>query len=182
MKIQRKHIVLASLVLALGAAVYINWQISSKPDDLSSKELGKATYVNSNVNATVDETLTDGYKNLSKEQQNYFSNARLKREKTTDEVKEIALEALSLTESDEDSKETALAQLASLEELLMNQDTVENKLIAKGFSDCVCSITEDSVTVIVPDNEMTDYSAIIIKDAVAEVTNIPFENISIVTV
>ncbi len=182
MKIQRKHVVLASLVLALGAAVYINWQLSSAPDTNRTKELGKATYVNSNITATVDEaniTLVDG---LSKEQQNYFSNARLKRDKTADEVKSIALEALSLTESDEDAKESALAQLATLEELLMNQVTVENTMIAKGFSDCVCSLNNDSATVIVPKDDMSDNSSLIIKDAVSEVSDIPFENISVVTV
>lgn len=182
MKIQRKHVVLASLVLALGAAVYINWQLSSAPDNSGTKELGKATYVNSNVTATVDETDSSLVTNLTKDQQNYFSNARLKREKTSDEVKSIALEALSLSESDEDAKESALAQLANLEELLMNQDTVENTLIAKGFSDCVCSISENSATVIVPENEMTDNSALIIKDAVSKVCDIPFESISVVTV
>lgn len=182
MKIQRKHVVLASLVLALGAAVYINWQLSASSDSIGSKELGKATYVNSNVSATVDETDSDLVTNLSKDQQNYFSNARLKREKTADEVKSIALEALSLSESDEDTKETALAQIADLEELLMNQDTVENTLIAKGFSDCVCSISDGTATVIVPENEMTENSSLIIKDAVSNVCNIPFENISVVTV
>ncbi len=182
MKIQRKHVVLASLVLALGAAVYINWQLSSTPDNLGSKELGKATYVNSNVNATVDEANFNITSKLSKEQQNYFSNARLKRDKTADGVKNIALEALSLTESDEDSKESALAQLANLEELLMNQVSVENTLMAKGFSDCVCSISDDSVTVIVPDDEMTENSSLIIKDAVAEVCDVPFDSVSVVTV
>lgn len=182
MKIQRKHVVLASLVLALGAAVYINWQLSSTPENISTKELGKATYVNSNVSATADETELDLVSNLSKDQQNYFSNARLKRDKTADEVKNIALEALTLTESDEDAKESALAQLALLEELLMNQSTVENTLIAKGFSDCVCSISESSVTVIIAENEITENSSIIIKDAVSAVCDIPFESISVVTV
>lgn len=181
MKIQRKHVVLASLVLALGAAVYINWQLSSVPDS-GAKELGKATYVNSNMVATVDEVSFDASSNLNKEQQNYFSNARLKRDKTADEVKSIALEALSSTELDEDAKESALAQLARLEEQLMNQVTIENTLSAKGFSDCVCAISEEAVTVIVPDNEMSNNSALIIKDVVSEVCKASFENISIVTV
>lgn len=182
MKIQRKHVVLASLVLALGAAVYINWQMSASPDNMKSKELGKATYVNSNISATVDEANNSLVTSLTKEQQNYFSNARLNRDKTADEVKNIALEALSLAESDEDTKELALAQLAELEETLMNQVTVENTLIAKGFSDCVCSVSDNSVTVIVPEGEMTDNSSLIIKDAVSDVCDIPFDSISVITI
>lgn len=182
MKIQRKHVVLASLVLALGAAVYINWQMSASPDNMKSKELGKATYVNSNISATVDEANNSLVTSLTKEQQNYFSDARLNRDKTADEVKNIALEALSLAESDEDTKELALAQLAELEETLMNQVTVENTLIAKGFSDCVCSVSDNSVTVIVPEGEMTDNSSLIIKDAVSDVCDIPFDSISVITI
>lgn len=181
MKIQRKHVVLASLVLALGAAVYINWQLSSPPST-GTKELGKATYVNSNVTATVDEVDFDVHSKLTKEQQNYFSNSRLKRDKASDEVKNIALEVLSLTESDEDAKEKAMAQLAILEERLMSQVTIENTLTAKGFSDCVCSISDESVSIIVPDNEITQNSTLIIKDVVASVCNVTFENISIITV
>lgn len=182
MKIQRKHVVLASLVLALGAAVYINWQMSATPENMKSKELGKATYVNSNITATVDEVNSSLASTLTKEQQNYFSNARLNRDKTADEMKNVALEALSLSESDEDTKELALAQLAELEETLMNQVTVENTLIAKGFSECVCSVSDESATVIVPEGEMTDSSSLIIKDAVSKVCDIPFESISVVTV
>lgn len=182
MKIQRKHVVLASLVLALGAAVYINWQMSASPDNMKSKELGKATYVNSNISATVDEANNTLVTSLTKEQQNYFSNARLNRDKTADEVKNIALEALALSESDEDTKELALAQLAELEETLMNQVTVENTLIAKGFSDCVCSVSDNSVTVIVPEGEMTDNSSLIIKDAVSDVCDITFDSISVITI
>ncbi|MBQ8795286.1 MAG: SpoIIIAH-like family protein [Clostridia bacterium] len=181
MKIQRKHLVLASLVLALSAAVYINWQLSSNADTTKAKELGKATYVNSNISATVDE-VSEFTSRLTKDQQNYFSNARLKRDKTGDEVKSIALEALSSVENDDDMKEEALAQLALVEEQLMNQVSVENTLIAKGFSDCVCSISDTSVTVVVPESEMGNNSPLIIKDVVTDVTNIPFENINIVTV
>lgn len=180
MKIQRKHVVLASLVLALGVAVYVNWHIST-PDIDKNKELGKATYVNSNAIATVDE-ISNTDSNLSREQQNYFSNARLERSKTYDEVKNTAMEVLTLIESDEDAKESALAQLAIIEEIIMNQNSVENILMAKGFSDCVCTISDSSAAVIVPANEMNETSALIIKSAVSEISGLTFENISIVTV
>lgn len=75
-----------------------------------------------------------------------------------------------------------MAQLAILEERLMSQVTIENTLTAKGFSDCVCSISDESVSIIVPDNEITQNSTLIIKDVVASACNVTFENISIITV
>lgn len=182
MKIRKRHVALATLVLALGVAVYVNWQISTPDTSSGKKELGKATYVNSNVNATVDEWKSENLSSLTKEQQNYFSAARLERDKTFDKAKELAVEVLELSESDEDDKEEALSQLAYIEKQLINQTSVENIVVAKGFEQCVCALSDNSVTVIVPQNKMTDNSSLIIKDAVADVCNIPFENISIVTV
>lgn len=40
MKSKKKYIVFASLVLALSAAVYINWQLSGAKTPQSAKELG----------------------------------------------------------------------------------------------------------------------------------------------
>lgn len=45
MKSKKKYIVFASLVLALSAAVYINWQLSGAKTPKSAKELGAASYV-----------------------------------------------------------------------------------------------------------------------------------------
>lgn len=48
MKSKKKYIVFASLVLALSAAVYINWQLSGAKTPQSAKELGAASYVSAN--------------------------------------------------------------------------------------------------------------------------------------
>ena len=183
MKIQKRHVVLASLVVALAGAVYLNWHFSSvgvTPD--STKELGKATYVNSNVTATVDQASVNNYSNLSKTQQNYFSSARISRDKAADEAVELAMKALEKVEGDEDLKEEALAQLAAVEKTILNENNVETALRAKGFSACICTLSDSSATVVVPENEIGDNSPLVIKDAVAAVCSIPFENINIVTV
>lgn len=60
MKIQKRHVLMASLVLALGAAVYLNWQFTGNSDMLSvdaSKKLGEAQYVNGDI---TDETQEAG--------------------------------------------------------------------------------------------------------------------------
>ena len=58
MKFQKVYIVLAALVLALGTAVYVNWQFGGGKTDTSAKELGAASYVNATVSsATEDENV-----------------------------------------------------------------------------------------------------------------------------
>lgn len=58
MKIQKRHILLGSLVLALGAAVYLNWQFTGNDDMLTvdaSKKLGEAQYVNGDITEETQE-------------------------------------------------------------------------------------------------------------------------------
>ena len=53
MGFRKKQVILAALVLALGTAVYLNWQFSSNQDliadnsIMSTKELGEAQFVKS---------------------------------------------------------------------------------------------------------------------------------------
>ena len=56
MKIGKRQLILTGLVLALGTAVYLNWQFSANSDLLQgadtvsvSKELGQAEFVNTSV-------------------------------------------------------------------------------------------------------------------------------------
>ena len=59
MKIKKQHILVSALILALGAAVYLNWQFSGVPLTApSSKELGAAAYVSKDTKATADEVVS----------------------------------------------------------------------------------------------------------------------------
>ena len=188
MKIKKRHIFLASLVFALSAAVFLNWQLSdgqgiavSKP----VKELGSATYVNSSLSSQDEMSVNSSEiddSSLSEEQIEYFATSRRERKKTQDEVIELARQILELSDSSEDAREEAVEQLSGIEEILLSQNRIEMTLKAKGFSDCICCLSETSCTIIIPQGEMSDNSSLIIKDCVDEVTDLPFENISIVEI
>ncbi len=188
MKIKKRHVVLAALVLALSSAVFINWQLSdaqgigSKP---AGRELGAVSYVSSDITSTSDEVQVNADiqgddSKLSKEQLEYFATSRTERQKTQDEVKTMAMQVLELSDSSDEAKEDAVEQLNKLEEIFLSQSRVESTLKAKGFTECLCLLSDNSCTVIVPENELEDNSALIIKACVDEVTDLPFENISIV--
>ena len=68
---KKKYIVFASLVLALSAAVYINWQLSGAKTPQSAKELGAASYVSATASASDDEVQQTAA--LSNESKSYFS-------------------------------------------------------------------------------------------------------------
>ena len=75
-KIEKRHLVLGTLVIALSAAVYLNWQFGVS-DNVSktSKELGVAKFVNATTSteetSTFDEAMQTS--NMTSEQQQYLS-------------------------------------------------------------------------------------------------------------
>ena len=180
MKFQKRYIVLAALVLALGTAVYVNWQFAGANSGTTSKELGAASFVNATVSQSSSEDEAVETAALSKNQQDYFATERTKRQKTQDEVLDEANEVFDLEDaSDEEKSEAQL----KVEEIIRNftvQDSIESIIKAKGFTECLCYISEEGVTIIVPDGELNDASALVIDDAVTAHYDVDYEDISIV--
>lgn len=179
MKFQKKYIVLATLVLALGTAVYVNWQFAGAKANTTSKELGAASYVSATVsNSSADEVVQTSA--LSKEQKNYFATERTKRQATQDKVIDVAKETLDLENVSESEMTEAQKSVEKLLKTYTIQDSIESIIKAKGFSECLCYISDEGVTVIVPDSELNDTSALVIDDAVTSHYDVSYEDISIV--
>ena len=173
MKSKKKYIVFASLVLALSAAVYINWQLSGAKTPQSAKELGAASYVSATASASDDEVQQTAA--LSNESKSYFSAERTKRQATQDKIIDDAKEIFNLESSSEAEK--------NVEELLKTftiQDSIESIVKAKGFSECLCYISDQGVSVIVPKSQLDDTSVLIIDDAVVTHYEVDYDDISVI--
>ena len=177
MKFQKKHVIASALILALGAAVYVNWQFNGGTAP-ASKELGAASYVNATVAATADESV--GARSLSKEQQGYFASERAKRQSAQDGVIDRAKEIFDTENASEDEKSEAQRDVEKMLKTFTLQDSIESIVKAKGFTDCLCYISDEGVTVIVPKEQLNDAAALMIDDAVTAHYKVSYENISIV--
>lgn len=211
MKIQKRHILMASLVLALGAAVYLNWQFTGNSDMLSvdaSKKLGEAKYVNGDITdetqeagifdsifggdddkstdsteeTTEGEDTTAVKAELTEEQISYFSTVRTDREQTQSKVLEDAKEVLSLSENSEEAKEEAAESVSQLEKLILAQSNIENLLKVKGFTDVVCFISDEGCNVVVASQNMDDNGSLLVKDAVMSQLDMGSEQIKIIQI
>ncbi len=178
MKFQKKYIVLAALVLALGAAVYVNWQFSDSSPHTTSKELGAASYVNATVGSTSDETVQTSA--LTKSQMDYFAQERTKRQATQDKIIDDAKAVFDLENASDKEKSEAQKDVELIIKNFTVQDSIESIIKAKGFSDCICYISDMGVSVIVPENELNDTTALVIDDAVVTHYSVDYDKISIV--
>ena len=133
MKIQKKHVISAALILALGAAVYVNWQFGASAKT-TPKQLGEASYVSADVSsATADQRAVS---TMSKQQESYFASERLKRQSTQDKAIDEAEKLFDLDGVSEDEQNEAQKTVAQLLKSFTVQDSIESILKAKGFSDC----------------------------------------------
>ncbi len=182
MKKHKKKFLLATLVLALSAAVYLNWSVIST--ESTSKVLGDSQLVNATVATTetskTTSTTTSG--NLTKKQTNYFASAKTQRQQTQDKIIDTANEVLQLQDATEEDYTSAQLQVAGVIKNFTIQDSIETTLKAQAFSECLCYINEDGCTVTVPKKELNDSTSLIIKSTVQSMTNISFDKITIVTV
>ena len=167
LSIKKGHIVLGALVLALGAAVYLNWDYMKQNDYVAA----------GNTTQTPDET--EGTANYGDA---YFVSARLSRTHSRDE----AMEALKYMLEDSAMEEGAAAVLAqqaqALAQTIETEGKIENIIKAKGFSECMVYLDKDKVDVIVQSAGLTDSEAAQIMDAVMSEVEIEESNVSIIEI
>lgn len=184
MKFGKKQLVLASLVLALGAAVYLNWQFAGTNrlpvgDSTSeTSQLGAAQLVN---NAYV-ETVTDDLEPSSSAETasaDVLSQARMDRQNSRDEALELLDSVLNSVESDSAAKQQAVDQASAIAQNILDESNVESLLEAKGYSDCVAYISPEECSVVIA-GTVEEVDTLIVQEIVMEQTGLSADKIKII--
>ena len=183
MKFGKKQLVLASLVLALGAAVYLNWQFAGTNTlpvgDTSSEtsQLGAAQLVN---NAYV-ESVTDDLQSSTEAatQEDALAQARVDRQNSRDEALELLDNVLESVDSDSAAKQQAVEEASAIAQNILEESNVESLLQAKGYSQCVAYITEEECSVVMA-GSVEEADTLIVQEIVMEQTGLSADKIKII--
>lgn len=111
-----------------------------------------------------------------------IAQARLTREQMRAKNKETLMEIINNTSIGEGQKQDAVQGMIDLTQIAEKEAAAEILLEAKGFSEAVVSIQENSVDVVVNATELTDVQRAQIEDIVKRKTGVAGENIVITTV
>lgn len=182
MGFRKKQVILAALVLALGTAVYLNWQFSSNQDliddnsIMSTKELGEAQFVNSTPEQSEDKKEAEEPKSSSE----YFSKAKSTRQKARDEATDMIKEILEDAKSSEQAKSEAIKQASAVAKNIEQEANIESLIKAKGIADCLAFIQNDECSVVVGGESLNENLAVAIKDIIAGQGGISPDKIKIV--
>ena len=110
---------------------------------------------------------------------NLIAAAKLNREQVRAKSKETLLEVINNTNIEEAQKQEAIAAMTNMAQIAEREAAAELLLEAKGFEDCVVSITDGTADVVINEAEIDDAKRAQIEDIVTRKTEIAGENIVI---
>ena len=180
MKIWKKNLVAAAVLLTVCGGIYVNWAygqdqaVSDLTDTLDeSKILSADKLVISEEGLTGEEdtdTMVD-----------YFAAVRLSRQEARDSAVNLLQEAIAY------GNENATQSSAKLEEMVdvaLCEAQIESLVIAKGYTDCVAYIADDGISVAVaaPEGGLQQPDVAVIADIVVSQSAFTMEQIHVVEV
>ena len=195
MKLWKRNAIAAAIVLFVCGAVYLNWSYSQ--DTAAGKNLGEAALVGSQNDPLLEKQKEGGaageegakteegaaaQEGADAESGTYFSTARLNRQQARDNALSLLQEAAEDEKADQSSVDQANAAIQTMADYTMTEAQIENLITAKGYTDCVAFLGEDSISVVVSamENGMTDADAARIGEIVMEQTGLKADQIKII--
>lgn len=166
----RKRAAVLTVLVLVGAAVFLNWRFSDPAaavsgdgsgEDGGQKLLGQSTLVSGDSGEADDEgavyTGTD-----------YFASARLTRQQARDSAIQLLQQAAEEAGAAESTASEASEGIQVLAAYTLAEAQIENLVTAKGYADCVAFMGAESLSVVV---STRDGAALTAAD-VAKITDI----------
>ena len=191
MNLWKRNAVIVAIVLFVGAAVYLNWsynQSGTADADAdaqgSAKILGQASLVNGEEEE--DSLLTDGDTQAddttAQTDTGYFATARLNRQQARDSALELLQEAAADEAAEQTVIDEANQSIQTMAAYTLSEAQVENLVVAKGYTDCICFINDNSASVVVASTEsgLTETDIARIAEIVTEETGLSVGQVKII--
>lgn len=151
----KRNAVVAAIALFVCAAVYLNWNYEQEAQ--AGKTLGQSTMVGgetedpllSNGSGTADVGGTASDTGTASASSDYFATARLNRQQARDSALSLLQDAAAREDADETVKEQVNETIQTMADYTVTEAQIENLVVAKGYTDCVAFIGENSLSLAV---------------------------------
>ena len=180
MKKWKKNLVAAAVLLTVCGGIYANWAYSQAQQvaDLTntldeSKIMSADQLVMADGNTDSDETVNT--------MTDYFAAVRLSRQEARDSAVSLLQEAMAYGDTETG---TSNARLQELVNVALNEAQIESLVIAKGYTDCVAYISDESISVAVaaPEGGLQQQDVAVVTDIILNQSEFTTEQIYVVEV
>ncbi len=202
MLIKKRQVLTATLIIALFAAIGVNWYFTKPQNSItettSAEEavtgnLGDTLFVAGTTATDTDNEQADDENTESElvnnevktsehtaEAQEYFSSAKLKRTQSYDEVISNVEKMLDKDSLGASEKNRITSMLSDYQQDMKVQTDAENLISAKTGKECLVIINEDTCQVILEKNTLNDTLILQISEIIEKNTDIFSENLTII--
>ena len=196
MKILRRNAIIITVILFVCAAVYLNWAYNrqeaqlepsaSRAESVSSlADTAEGLWYSAPVSEPApSQAPAPVTASLGLEVTDYFTSARLNRQKARDSAISTLREAAETESASQEAVDEALSAITAMAGYTVSETEIEALITAKGFQDCIVFLSADSVIVAVPApaEGLGDSAVSRITDIVLQETNLHTEQIKIIGV
>ena len=193
----KRNAVVAAIALFVCAAVYLNWNYGKEEANVG-KTLGQSTMVGGKTqdpllngdsstvsDADAGDASTAGDAQPSGETGSaYFATARLNRQQARDSALSLLQDAAAREDADDAVKNQLNDNIQTMANYTVTEAQIENLVVAKGYTDCVAFIGEDTLSLAVsaPEGGLTEAVTAKIVDVVNQTAGFTADQIKIIEV
>jgi len=184
MKVWKKNLVAAAVLVTVCAGIYVNWLYTEKDSVASLSDTLDYEKVMSEdgLMLTEDVAAITAGEDVNTTATDYFAAVRLSRQQARDNAFNMLQEAMTYSETDK-AAESAL-DLEDIVQTALSEAQIESLIIAKGYRDCVAYMTSEGISVAVssPTGGLQSADVAVIADVVMSQSDYSLKDIRVVEV
>ena len=179
MKIWKKNLIAAAVLLTVCGGIYVNWlytkdeSVANLTDTLNADKI-----MSSDMLVMAGDVINSEENTIS----DYFAAVRLSRQEARDSAVTLLQEAMAYNSEVADVQ--ANTQLEEIVQTALCEAQIESLVIAKGYEDCVAYMTDEGISVAVasPEGGLQQTDVAVIADIVITQSGVTMEDIRVVEV
>ena len=182
MKVWKKNLVAAAILVTVCAGIYVNWRYTEDQAAANLTDTLDTEKVMSDDNLVLSEDMAaiSAGEDVATTSTDYFAAVRLSRQQARDNAVNLLQEAMSYNESSKEA-ESAVEQIV---QTALNEAQIESLVIAKGYADCVAYMSGEGISIAVasPEGGLQREDVAVIADIVMAQSDYSLNDIRVVEV
>lgn len=186
MKIWKKNMVAAAVLVTVCAGIYVNWLYTEDYTATSLTDTLNAEKVMSEDTLILSEDMAAvaAGEDVQTTATDYFAAVRLSRQQARDSAVNLLQEAMAYSGGESTKEAESAVELDVIVQTALSEAQIESLIIAKGYTDCVAYMSGEGISVAVsaPEGGLQQEDVAVIADIVMAQSDYTLDDIRVVEV
>lgn len=153
MKVWKKNLIAAAILVTVCAGIYVNWRYTEDQAAANLTDTLDTEKVMSDDNLVLSEDMAaiSAGEDVATTSTDYFAAVRLSRQQARDNAVNLLQEAMSYSESSKEAE--SAVELDQIVQTALSEAQIESLIIAKGYADCVAYMSGEGISIAVASPE-----------------------------